>query len=116
MDLGGLFTLAGLGTFNRTGGTVNLMGTLDNTGTTLALDATTGSWNLAGGTLKGGTLSESGGAELVFTTSGGTLDGVTAASDLDLASNNGANAYVKDGLTLNNATVLLGNAAGSTYG
>ena len=116
VNLGGLFTLAGLGTFNRTGGTVNLAGTLNNTGTTLALTTTTGSWNLAGGTLNGGTLTESGGAELVFTSSGGTLDGVTAAGNLDLASNNNANAYVKDGLTLNNATVLLGNAAGTTYG
>ena len=95
---------------------MNLIGTLDNTGTTLALDATTGSWNLLGGTINGGTLSESGGSELVFTSSGGTLDGVTADSDLDLASNNDAYAYVKNGLTLNNATVLLGNAAGTTYG
>ena len=37
VNLGGLFTPAGLGTFNRSGGTVNLTGTLDSTGTTLAL-------------------------------------------------------------------------------
>ena len=60
-----------------------------------------------------GTLSESGGAELVFTSFGGTLDGVTAASNLDLASTSG-NVNVQDGLTLNNATVFLGNAAGTT--
>src|SRR5206468_8362392 len=47
--LGGVFTLAELGTFQRSGGTVILNGTLDNTGTTLALNATTGSWNLWGG-------------------------------------------------------------------
>ncbi len=41
-----------LGHVQPHGGTVNLTGTLDNTGTTLALDATTGSWNLVGGTLK----------------------------------------------------------------
>ena len=95
---------------------MNLVGTLDNTGTTLALNATTGSWNLVGGTLKGGTLSESGGAELVFTSSGGTLDGVTTESDLDLASNAYAYAFVQDGLTLDNATVYLGNASGTTSG
>ena len=95
---------------------MNLLGTLDNTGTTLALNATTGSWNLVGGTLEGGTLSESGGAELVFTSSGGTLDGVTTDSDLDLASNAYAYATIKDGLTLNNATVYLGNASGTTSG
>ena len=116
VNLGGLFTVATLGTFNRTGGTVNLTGTLDNTGTTLALNAATGSWNLAGGTLKNGTLSGSGGAELVFTNSAGTLDGVTAGSDLDLATNNSANVHIVDGLTLNNVTVRLGNTIATTAG
>ncbi|MCY2990994.1 MAG: malectin domain-containing carbohydrate-binding protein [Planctomycetota bacterium] len=115
VNLGGLFAVASLGTINRTGGTVNLTGTLDNTGTTLALDATTGSWNLAGGKLKGGTLSEAGGTKLLFTASGGTLDGVTANSDLDLATNNNAKVQIINGLTLN-ATVRLGNAVGSTSG
>ena len=73
VNLGGSFTLESLGTLNRAGGTVNLTGTLNNVGTTLALNATTGSWNLLGGTIVGGTLSESGGAELFFTSSGGTL-------------------------------------------
>ena len=116
VNLGGAWTLAGLGTFNRTGGTVNLTGTLDNTGGTLALDAATGSWNLLGGTIKGGTITMSGGAQLVATGNGGTLDGVTLASDLDLASTNGAFVYILNGLTLDNATVWLGNAAGTTYG
>ena len=56
MNLGGSFTRAGLGTFNRTGGAVNLTGTLDNTGATLALNNATGSWTLLGGALAGGTL------------------------------------------------------------
>ena len=80
------------------------------------MNATTGSWNLAGGTLLNGTLTESGGAELFFTNQGGTLDGITTTGNLDLASNNGAQVNVQDGLTLNNATILVGNAAGSTYG
>ena len=84
-------------------------------GGTLALDGTTGSWNLAGGRIRGGTVTASNGAELVFTSSAGTLDGVTAASDLDLASNNDANVQIVDGLTLN-ATAWLGNAAGTTFG
>jgi RHS repeat-associated protein len=115
LNLAGTFTTADVASFSRNGGTVNLTGTLDNTGTTLALDATTGSWNLASGALKNGTLSEAGGAELVFTPSGGTLDGVTADSDLDLTAT-GANVHIVDGLTLNNATVWLGNASGPTYG
>ena len=39
VNLGGTFTLADLGTFDHTGGAVNLTGTLDNTGTTLVLDS-----------------------------------------------------------------------------
>src|SRR5205085_361217 len=100
---------------NRTGATVNLVGTLDNTGAALALDAATGSWNLAGGIVQGGMYTATGGAELIFTSSGGTLDGLTANSDLDLATNNAAQVHVVNGLTLN-ATAWLGNAAGSTYG
>jgi hypothetical protein len=115
-DLGGRFTLAGLGTFQRNSGTVNLTGVLDAYASGLVLNGNTGSWNLSGGTLRGGTYSASGGAELVFTSQGGTLDGVTAASDLDLASESGASATITDGLTLQKATVHLGNAAGSTYG
>src|SRR5439155_250706 len=73
-------------------------------------------FTLQGGTLRNATVSSTSGAELVATNSGGTLDGVTAGSDLDLASVNGANVHIVDGLTLNNATVRLGNAAGSSYG
>ncbi len=51
VNLGGNFTLAGLGSFTRSGGTVNLTGTLNNTGTTLAFTAATGSWDLVGGTI-----------------------------------------------------------------
>ena len=116
VNLGGSFTVAGLGSFTRSGGTVNLTGTLDNTGTTLALTATTGSWDLLGGTITGGTVTEAGGAELIFTNYGGTLDGVTFDNDLDLASVYGANATITDGLTLHDATVDLGSTAGSNYG
>src|SRR5262249_42009196 len=76
LDLGGSFTPAGLGTYTRTGGTINLTGTLNNTGETLVLDAATGPWNLATGTLKGGALATLDGISLV-TGGGGFLDGLT---------------------------------------
>src|SRR5262249_28396300 len=110
------FTIAALGNFSSLAGTVNLTGTLDNTGTTLALSSTTGSWNLAGGTVKNGIYSNTAGAVLIFTSSAGPLDGVTADADLDLATNNGAFVHIKNGLTLNNATIHLGNVPGSTAG
>ena len=67
LNLGGSFTTAGLNlpAFTRSGGTVNLTGTLNNAAATLTLNAATGSWNLEGGTLSGGTLEQSG-ASLVI--------------------------------------------------
>jgi hypothetical protein len=98
LNLGGSFTLANLGTLNRTGGTVNLTGTLDNTGTTLALNSTTGSWNLAGGTIKNGVIAPStGGSQLLLTS--GTLDGVTLNADWNLPASR--TLTVSNGLTLN---------------
>jgi len=117
VNLGGLFTLAGMGTFNHTNDTINLVGTLNNTGT-LALDPATGSWNLVGGTVQGGIVSESGGAELFFTSSGGSLSGVTFNGNMDLTHGRGevASDYadIENDLTLN-GTAYLGNAAGTGF-
>jgi hypothetical protein len=111
---GSTFTLANVGTFNRSGGTVFITGTLDNTGTTLALDATTGSWTLGAwnksGTIKGGTVTATGGAGLLMEPNGGgALNGVTLATDLALDS---GTLDVQNGLTLSNATVRLANPIG----
>jgi hypothetical protein len=115
VNLGGDFTFSDLGIFNNSGSTVNLTGRLENSNTTLTLGAATGSWDLYGGTIVGGSYSASGGAELLFTSRGGTLQDVTADSDLDLATNGGS-VTINDGLTLNHANVLLGNASVTTYG
>ncbi len=127
LNLAGSFATSdlNLSSFTRIGGTVNLTGTLNNSGTTLALNAATGSWTLLGGTITGGTVSVSGDAELVGTNSGGTLSGgVTLRGDpnltlpqaLDLTSAANVNVSVSGGaLTLSNVTVALGNSSGS-YG
>lgn len=113
LNLGGTFTAATLGTVARSGGTVNLTGTYDLKGGSLALDAASGSWNLAGGYLKDGTFSATGGANLVVTKSGGGLSGMTLASDIRVASSN-ATLQVSNGLTLaNGATVYLGIGDGT---
>jgi hypothetical protein len=107
LNLGGSFGLPTLGLLNRSGGTVNLTGTLDAMGGTLALDATTGSWVMSGGTLRNAVLTASGGAQLIF--GSGTLDGVTVNGDLDVGNlNNGASVTVLNGLVLN-GTLRLGN-------
>ncbi len=109
------FTLADLGVFHRTGGTVNLRGTLDNRGTTLALDDTTGSWNLTtGGTILGGTITTAGSARLLAQpiTAIGTLDGVTLNGLLDMATPATSQVYVAHGLTLN-GTIHLAPGSGN---
>src|SRR5207249_6670545 len=65
LNLDGRFTVPSLGSIQRTGGNVNILGTLSNAGTTLALDAASGSWTLNGGTIRGGSVTTSNGARLV---------------------------------------------------
>ena len=118
VNLGGLFTLADLGAFTRSGGTVNLTGTLTNS-TNLALNNTTGSWQLDGGTVAGGTVTTAGTAELVGTGGGGTLAGVTLAGILDMNNgglNNSSSKFtVTGGLTLDNVVINMGFSSNMTF-
>ncbi len=96
---GGVSTSAlNLPAFTRTGGTVNLTGTLDNFGATLTLTPVTGDWNLINGLIRNGTIASTGGTLLIQS---GTLDGVTVTGGVDLSSINGANVTVKNGMVLN---------------
>ena len=76
------FTTANIGTLQAAGGEVRLTRLLDNTGSTLTLTPATGSWTVMEGTIRGGVVTEIGGAKLLFEY--GTLDGVTLNGDLDL--------------------------------
>ena len=109
--LNGSLTTAGLNlpTFVRNGGTVSLSGSLDNTNSTLALTPATGSWNLTGGTITGGHISGTGGAQLV--PSFGTVNGVTIDSDLTIPG--GSTLQVQGGLTLNAILTISGAATGT---
>ncbi len=93
VNLGGTFNATGgIGTWSNTGGTVNVTGTV-NVGSganTLTLNNATGSWNMAGGALSGGTLAFANSKTLNFTGLGngvlsGTLNGVTVSGDLNFA-------------------------------
>ena len=132
LNLGGSFTTAGLGAITRTGGTVDLTGSLNNATDTLTLDAASGSWNLRGGTITGGTVNTSGGSTLLLTTSGGTLSnvqfngdvlanatssfvnlaGATRFDTLRLQGNN-TQARLNAGYTINDAIVSEGAAGGT---
>ncbi len=75
-------------------------------GGTLALNATTGDWNLAGGTIRGGTVTTSDGAQLHVTAHSG-LDGVTLVNTtLDIPA---GQIYVTHGLTLDGSDVRFNN-------
>jgi hypothetical protein len=105
LELDGAFTFEDGGTFSSaSGGAVVLVGTLDNTGRTLALTAATGSLQADGGTVQGGRVETAGGAALVpqFEL---TLDGVTLGSNLSIP--DGASVLVQNGLTLDDVTVTL---------
>ncbi|MES2708815.1 MAG: choice-of-anchor D domain-containing protein [Verrucomicrobiota bacterium] len=88
VNLDGVFDITGgLGTFsNPDGGTVNITGTLLNTGHTLTLNNAIGSWTLAGGTIEGGNLAFADGKSLIISDdSFSLLDGVTVEGDLTLS-------------------------------
>jgi hypothetical protein len=119
LNLGGIFTPADVANFSRSGGTVNLIGNLTNNNAPgLVLNDTTGSWNLLGGEIDGGTISTVGNDALLAIAGGyqeSTLNGVTLAGTLDMASASVSEVRVINGLTLDSATIPLGNAAGTTF-
>jgi len=96
---------------------VGLTGTLDNSaadnpvsGGVLALSASTGPLSLVGGEIYQGDITSIGNNDLLATTQGGTLDGVTLDGTFDMTQFQGSYADVIDGLTLN-GTIELGGAA-----
>jgi hypothetical protein len=111
VDLKGSFTKASLGTFLRTGGSVQVSGLLNLTGDTLTLDSASGSWTLNGGTVRGGTVAQAAGGRLLFSGNAqNTLDGVAVSGDLDLTTGS-ARLLVRNGLALT-GTVRIDNNGG----
>ena len=112
VQLGGNFTLADLGTFNRDGGTVRITGTLENEGTTLTLDTSTGGWDLHGGRIRGGTLAHDGAS--LGMTADGTFADVTLDSSVDLPIPNNRILTIEGDLTLDDAVVRLVSTGSNT--
>jgi hypothetical protein len=108
LTLAGTATFADLGVagWQRTGGTVNLQGTLDLQSQTCALDANTGSLNFNGGTLKNGTLNTTASARLLFNNNGSNLlDGVTCQGDALFDQNSGRVRLRNDATFTGNVTL-----------
>lgn len=118
LTLGGTFSAGGLGTIERTGGFVRLTGIMDNAATTTTLNALTGSWHMAGGDIRGGTIDQVQGSGLLFSSLGGqngsgTFRNLTVNGDLSLPANSSLNLY--DGFTHNGVLRLTGSAATVTF-
>jgi hypothetical protein len=67
--------VAALGAFNRSGGTVNLTGSLINSNATLVLGVNTGSWVLNGGAIRGGTVTMTNDTSLIVSGTASILAG-----------------------------------------
>jgi hypothetical protein len=85
LNLGGTFTTADVAPLNRTGGTVNVTGVLNNTGATLTLGATLGSFNLVNGTINGGVVETTADEKLVALSGTNALSGATLRGRFDVA-------------------------------
>jgi hypothetical protein len=103
LNLGGNFTTSAIGTFNHASGAVNITGSLDNAGATLALNNTTGTWNLSGGAINGGIITTAGSAVLNAGPNDSTLNGVTLSGTLTMPGNMIVN--ITNGLALDGAMV-----------
>lgn len=109
LHVDGIFTAAQLGTINHTGGsfgTLFIDGDFDNTGNTLN-GTSFAPVALEGGTIHHGVAVDTaipgpGVNGLTFTTSGGTLDGLTYRGPMELTTA-GANVTIENGLTATNA-------------
>lgn len=109
LNVRGSITTADWSAFGRGGtGTTRLIGLLYNDGQTLALSGASDNWLLqAGGSILGGTVTATGGAQLSSTD--GTLDGVALKTSASLAPNSAGDKRlnVRNGLGLNNAVIEL---------
>ncbi len=115
LTLNGSKTLTGLGNIVRTGGTINLGGSLDLEASNWNLNASLGTWNLLGGTVRNGTIIESEGALLLPTNSTGVFRNVSMVGNLDASRIPGANLRIYGGLNIT-GDILLGDAANTVAG
>ncbi len=116
--LGGTFTVADMGTFTGTAGTVQVFGTLNDPGATLTINAAR-TWQLAGATIRGVTIegeTSSALLNIVSTSINSTLDGVTltvnttirvGAAGGSTPNQAGNQVTVLNGLTLDNSLLRL---------
>ena len=99
--LGESISTVDLGTFTRTGGTVQIFGTLDNTGGVFEID-NTAVWSVESGGITGGVVRSIDGTPLILRF--GTLDGVTLDTDVTMPVH--STITVINGLTLDGVVTM----------
>ncbi len=136
LTLDGSISATSVGLVTNSGGTVYVAGTWNNSGQTLNGSAAFGELTLDGGTISGGIVTLAG---IAFTTTGGTLSGVTFDGPLNLTTSyasvqladgtrvvgssgtgpgtindtgDGSSLYFHNTQTVSNVTINLGNTSG----
>lgn len=110
LNLGGTISTAQLGTWSNSGGQVNLLGILNNTSSTLALNDTTGQLRMLDGSqLVGGALSTAGSSRLRIA-GAATVDGLTLSGPVVISQL--TNLTVLNGMTVGSSLTL--DAAGNS--
>jgi hypothetical protein len=101
-------TTGGIGTWNRTGGSVVVTGAITNTGNTLTLNASTGLWELGGGSITGGVVTLGAGGGLgVSNNPANRLSSLTFNGDITLG-DNGDRLSFGAGVVINGVVIVSG--------
>lgn len=122
LSFDGTMVTADIGNIVRTGGSVDIRGKIDNSGTTLAPTVASGAIRLSGGSISGGTIRSAPGAEFIF--NDGTLSNITLAGTIIKDGSIFGHSIINSGTLLNatldlqstsetSSLVLLGDLGGS---
>ena len=113
--LAGAFNASGVGSFSNLGATVELVGVFDLEGAGFAINGSTGNWRLLGGTVRNGTLLQTGGAQLEISTNpANRLEALRIQGDLSL-SEDGAVARVAGDLSVTGTVRMRGQNVGLAF-
>ena len=84
LSLGGTFNTTGFDSSlsSRTGGVVEIVGNLLNTGRSIVLDSHTGSWNVSGGTITGGQVNLNDGTSISVANAANSILGTVFTGDI----------------------------------
>jgi hypothetical protein len=107
LQLGGTFSSSEMASIDASGAFINLLGAMDNTGSTLLLSSSTGTFQINGGTINGGTIAATPGRD--FSALRGGLNGIILTAPLRVL-----NANLDTASLDNRSTITVGGVMGMT--